>query len=161
MEILIVGGLLVALMIWASTRIKRNAAAAWEEETIAGDGFVIKKPEGFLNVIGGDPQYAFEAYSRDFGGAGAEDVRAAYATVSVHDASLHETETGGRTQMVGERRYLIEETESVENGVPSLNLSKSAEAGGRVYLLKVRLLSETSPELMRKIESMIESFEVN
>lgn len=160
MEILIPGLILVALMVWASTRIKKTAAAAWEEETIAGDGFVIQKPEGFLNVIGGDAQYAFEAYSKDFGGPGAEDIRAAYATVKISDAAAYQIDSGRRTEVIGERRYQINESEGVEKGVTSRTVSKSAESHGKVFVLNVLAVSETSPDIVRKIESMIDSFEV-
>lgn len=66
MEILIVGLIVVALMVYASTRIKRNAAAAFESETIETDEFVIKKPEGFLHNLNGDPAFIFETYSKGF-----------------------------------------------------------------------------------------------
>ena len=56
-------------MVWASTRIKKTAAAAFEAETVETDDFVIKKSDGFLNVINGDPKYAFEAYSKEIGRA--------------------------------------------------------------------------------------------
>jgi hypothetical protein len=51
MEILIAGVILVAFMAYASTRIKRSAAKAFEAETVETDQFVIQKPDGFLNVI--------------------------------------------------------------------------------------------------------------
>src|SRR4051794_7750972 len=66
MEILIIGLILVALMVYASTRIKRTAAAAFERETIETDTYVIQKPEGYLHKLNGDPQFLFEAYSREF-----------------------------------------------------------------------------------------------
>lgn len=159
MEILIIGSLFVALMVYASTRIKKSAAAAWEEETIAGEGFVIRKPEGFLNVIGGDENYAFEAYSKEFGGAGAEEIREATATVKIGIAADHETPFG-RTEVIGENRYDIGESESEDNGITFRNSSKAAERDGKVYVLNVRALGETSPGVMRKIESMIDSFEL-
>ncbi|HEY8563598.1 MAG TPA: hypothetical protein VIL74_24680 [Pyrinomonadaceae bacterium] len=67
MEILIIGGLVVALMVYASTRIKRSAAAAFEEETIETDEFALVKPEGFLSPVDNDDYLAFYAYSKEFG----------------------------------------------------------------------------------------------
>src|SRR5258707_9193856 len=84
MELLIPGLILVALMVYASTRIKKTAAAAFEPETIETDTFIIQKPDGFLNVINGDPQYSFEAYSKEFGGPGAENFRQGTAHLSVY-----------------------------------------------------------------------------
>src|SRR6187399_163340 len=90
MELLIPGLILVALMVYASTRIKKIAAKAFEAETIETADFVIKKPEGFLNVINGDPRYAFEAYSKEFGGPGAEEFRKGTATLTVHEGTTSE-----------------------------------------------------------------------
>lgn len=77
MELLIPGLILVALMVWASTRIKRNAAAAFEAETVDNDQFVIRKPEGFLHVLNDDSGLAFRSYSKEFGKVGVRDVRRA------------------------------------------------------------------------------------
>src|SRR5215218_1576466 len=87
MELLIPGLILVALMVYASTRIKKTAAEAFEPETVESDEFIIQKPEGFLNVIGGDPAYAFEAYSKEYGGEGAQEFRQGTATVTVYPNS--------------------------------------------------------------------------
>src|SRR5688572_14747060 len=64
MEILIPGLILVALMAWASTKIKKRAADAFEAETIETDDYVLRKPEGFLHVVGSET-HEFEAYSRE------------------------------------------------------------------------------------------------
>src|SRR5262249_24498312 len=77
MELLIPGLILVALMVYASTRIKRRAAQAFEQETIGTDEFTLVKPEGFLHLISGDPAYAFQAYSKEFGAEDASDRRRA------------------------------------------------------------------------------------
>ena len=67
MELLIPGLILVALMVWASTRIKKNAAAAFDAEVIETESFSIRKPEGFLHVLNDDSGLAFRSYSKDFG----------------------------------------------------------------------------------------------
>ena len=51
MEILIPGLILVGLMVWVSTRIKRNAAKAFEREEIETAEFSLTKPEGFLAPV--------------------------------------------------------------------------------------------------------------
>src|SRR5687767_8261126 len=53
MELLIPGLILVALMVYASTRIKRTAAAAFDRETVDTEDFIIQKPEGFLHNLHG------------------------------------------------------------------------------------------------------------
>jgi len=67
LAILIPGLILVALMVYASTRIKRVAAEAFEAETIETDEFAVEKPDGFLNILNRDPALALDAYSREFG----------------------------------------------------------------------------------------------
>ena len=59
MEILIPGLILVALMVYVSTKIKKNAVDAFGEETITTDDFVLIKPEGFLHNLNGDPALLF------------------------------------------------------------------------------------------------------
>src|SRR5438067_6433543 len=85
MELLIPGLILVGLMVYASTRIKRSAARAFEAETVETAEFTLYKPDGFLSVLNGDPAYAFEAYSKDFGTGDDKNVRAARATIRVLD----------------------------------------------------------------------------
>ena len=70
MEILIVGAIVVALMVYASTKIKRSAAAAFEEETIETDEYSFVKPEGFLNPVEPEGYLAFYAYSKEYGEEG-------------------------------------------------------------------------------------------
>ena len=67
MEILIVGVILVALMVYVSTKIKRSAAQAFEREMIETDDFSLVKPEGFISPVNEDSAHLFEAYSKDFG----------------------------------------------------------------------------------------------
>lgn len=87
MEILIPGLILVALMVWASTKIKRDAAAAFEPETIETDEFIIRKPDGFLHVVNDDSGLAFRAYSRDYGRNELNGDRRATIEVSIHPNS--------------------------------------------------------------------------
>src|SRR6187402_2381934 len=87
MELLIPGLILVALMVYASTRIKKTAAQALEPESIDTDVFEIEKPDGFLSVINGDPELEFEAYSREWGSDGAESIRQARAEIRILENS--------------------------------------------------------------------------
>ena len=85
MELLIPGLILVGLMVYASTRIKRSAARAFEAETVETAEFTLYKPDGFLSVLNGDPAYIFEAYSKDFGTGDDNNVRAARARIRLLD----------------------------------------------------------------------------
>jgi hypothetical protein len=95
MELLFPGLILVALMVWASTKIKRDAAAAFEPETIETDEFVIKKPDGFLHVVNDDSGLPFRAYSRDYGRNELNGDRQATIEVRIHpDSDLKTVSTG-------------------------------------------------------------------
>jgi hypothetical protein len=171
MELLIPGLILVALMIYASTRIKKTAALAFEAETIETDEFVIKKPEGFLTVIGGDPQYAFEAYSKTFGAEPAEEVRQATANLIVLDEvaldsavadiiSADGEPVSAVSEVVNEHRYRNIETKGSEKGIRQRIFYRLAERNGKLYRLKVKVLADTTPEFMRDIHAILASFEL-
>ena len=171
MELLIPGLILVALMVYASTRIKKTAARAFEAEAIETAEFVIQKPDGFLTVIGGDPQYAFEAYSKEFGGVGAENFRQAtahvrvYEGIAVDEAAANLSNAGNEivsdmSEVVGERHYRVIEAKRTEKGVGFSVFYKLAEREAMVYEFEIAALAETSDEFMRKIEAMLGSFEL-
>jgi hypothetical protein len=169
MELLIPGLILVALMVYASTRIKRMAAEAFEAETIETDEYTINKPEGFLTVINGDPKYAFESYSKEYGGAGAEEIRQGTAKLHIRDRIGHDdaikellgpdaVKLSDESEIVGGIKYRIIETKRSEKGVELRIQYKTAERSGMVYIFETARLSETTPEFARKIEAMLNSF---
>ena len=171
MELLILGLILVAVMVYASTRIKKTAAAAFEAETIETDDFIIQKPDGFLNKLNGDPQFAFEAYSKEFGGPGAENIRQGtahlkiYEGISVDQAVVNLSDSGGEftgdiSEVVNEKRYRVIEAKRTEKGVELRIFYKSAERNAKTYEFEITALAETSGEFMRKIETMFAGFEV-
>lgn len=91
LSILIPGLLLVAFMAWASTRIKRRASEAFEEETIENDLFTIKKPEGYLHVLNDDSGKAFRGYSRETATVNGKDIKQATIEIEVYrDYSLED-----------------------------------------------------------------------
>src|SRR5580765_700912 len=154
MELLIPGLILVALMVYASTRIKKTAAAAFEAETIETDDFIIQKPDGFLNKLNGDPQFAFEAYSKEFGGPGAESFRQATAYLKIYDgisvdqavANLSKSRvetTGDISEVVNEVRYRVIEAKHTEKGVEFRIFYKIAERNAKTYEFEITALAET------------------
>lgn len=170
MELLIPGLILVALMVYASTRIKKTAAQAFEAESIETDVFEIEKPDGFLSVINGDPELEFEAYSREFGSDGAENVRQARAEIRVFeksslDAAASKVKAAAKvvsdvSEIIGERKYRLIETESSEKGIRILEFYKFAASGPNICQLKVIALEETNADIARKIEIIVASFGV-
>ena len=170
MELLIPGLILVALMVYASTRIKRTAAQAFEAETVETDQFVIAKPEGFLNVLNGDPQYAFEAYSKDFGDDEEKSVRAAtshlqvYAGTGVEDRVNAITGSGfdkvnDIAEVIGDVHYRLIEGRRTDGKSPARIFYKLAERASKTFELKVEAL-DSVPETMRRAEALLDSFEI-
>ncbi len=170
MEILIGGLILVGLMVYASTRIKKTAAAAFEAETVETGDFIIQKPDGFLNVINRDPRYAFEAYSKDFGGA-SSDLRQAHLNLTVRDHGTVDDSaaeirvSGGEivedlTEVIGSRRYRVIDLKRVDKGIDFYVTYKIAEKNGKIYQLEAVRLAETSDEFSRKLDLMVGSFEL-
>ncbi len=157
-------------MVWASTRIKRIAAAAFEAETIETDDFIIHKPEGFLHNLNGDPKYAFEAYSKELG-AVATDIRQGRVRLTITDNAKIDRIIGGLsddgdeiiddvTEIIGPTRYRLIEAKREENGHDLSVTYKIAEKDSRVYKLQTIRLAETSDEFTRKIEAFANSFEL-
>ncbi len=170
LAILIPGLIIVALMVWASTRIKRIAAAAFEAETIETDDFVIQKPDGFLNNLNGDPKYTFEAYSKEFG-TDATDIRQGRVQLTVtNNANVDQiiaglSEDGDEiiddvTEIVGPTRYRLIEAKRDENGHDLCVTYKITEKDSRVFTLETIRLAETSDEFTHKIEAFTNSFEL-
>jgi len=169
MEILIAGFILVAFMAYASTRIKRSAAKAFEAETVETEQFVIQKPDGFLNVINGDLQFAFEAYSKEFGTGDASAIRIGTATIKISDAgsdpavSIKESGTDIASdikEVIGEKHYRLIEGKRVNKAIDLRVLYKMAESKGKTFVLEITTLPEAPDEFSRKIESMLDSFEI-
>ena len=171
MELLIPGLILVALMVYASTRIKKTAAAAFEAETIEMDDFVIQKPEGFLNNLNGDSKHAFEVYSKEFGGDGAEDIKQGRADLTITKGSTIEKTVADLrssgdeigediTEVIGSTHFRVIEAARVEKGVDLCVTYKLAEKNEKVYLLEAVRLAETPDEFSRKLEVFVASFEL-
>ncbi len=140
MELAIPGLILVALMVWASTRIKRSAARAFEAEHIEGDGFSLDKPEGFLQKLNDRSEYVFEAYSKEYGRGTAENARAATAVVAVNDENLDTTD------------------HIIHDGHEYQVRTKTISSNSHKLTLRIEVLSEQFDDFARKIDEMLASF---
>ncbi|HTH52148.1 MAG TPA: hypothetical protein VL501_09455 [Pyrinomonadaceae bacterium] len=167
MELLIPGLVLVAIMVWASTRIKRNAAAAFDAETVATDDFSVDKPAGWLSVVEPRDGYLFEAYTKDFGTNAAENIRRGTANVSVSDGSVDDRvsqflgdspATSDRREVIDGIHYRIVEREDEDADASYLETMKVAGKGGKVYTLTVTCLADATDEFRRGVEGMVDSF---
>lgn len=175
MEIFFAGLILVALMVYASTKIKKTAAAAYEPEIIEAEDFRLVKPEGYINPIKENSRFAFEAYTKDFGFEEAKDFRRSRATLNVTGNSDFETicknakKTADKiaskrfveNALAGQKIFLLE-TEKSENGVKFFTLWKIVESHPRqaIYQFQVSVLEEYREELATAASEMIGSFEV-
>lgn len=173
MELLIPGLILVALMVYASTRIKRSAARAFEAETVETDEFIIQKAEGFLHNLNGDPKYLFEAYSKEFSKADGKRRVGTVTVMKMPNASLDimaddlVNALPARdldTEIVGEQRYriLVQCQEHLKNqegeDMHVDTIFKLTEKNGFVYQLKVVNIED--PWGGQWTETFMESFRV-
>jgi hypothetical protein len=166
--IIIIGLIIVALMVYTSTRIKRTAAAAFEPETIETDEFIIQKPEGFLHNLNARPGNIFEAYSKEFSTEHPER-RIGTASIqrsegrSIDNVASDEISSGTKivedfTERLAERAYRVIVIQRVEDGVDTNTSFKLAQAGDNVYKLEVNALTANSSE--QWVETFIDSFRV-
>lgn len=169
MEILIAGVILVALMVWASTRIKRSAAAAFEPETIDTAEFTLSKPTGWLSKVEPQKPYLFEAYTKDLGNPPNENVRLGTASIEVSSGTIDEIAdrtiadaevTEDIREIVSERHYRVIQMTRSDDEIDRMEWLKFGEADGSVYTFWVKALADTTAEFRRDIEAMIDGFEL-
>lgn len=170
MELLIPGLILVALMVYASTKIKKTAAAAFEPETIETDEFVLEKPDGFLNILNRDPALELDMYSREFGFENAADVRQARvelrhfrvckmneAIAMIKEKATIQTDIA---EVINERKYRLIEAERIEKGIGLREIYKLTEKGADVFELKAIVLEDANDEISQKADMIVLSFTV-
>lgn len=157
-------------MVYASTKIKRTAAAAFEPETIETDEFSIEKPDGFLNVLNRDPALELDMYSKEFGNENASDKRQArvelrhYRVCKMSEAiaMIKERSTikSDIAEMINERKYRLIEAERIENGIGFREIYKLTDDGPDVFELRSVVLEDASDEIANKAEAIVLSFSV-
>lgn len=175
MEILIVGAIVVALMVFVSTKIKKSVAAAFEPETIENAEFRLIKPSGFINPLNEDSEFAFVAYTKEFGKNDAEEFRQARADVTVFsDSNLSAAiknvgKSSGKVlsknssdDVSRRQKICLIETENIEQNVAVRNFFKIVENGAnhKIYQLQVVVLEAYRAEYSERINQLIESFTV-
>ena len=169
MEILIVGVIAVALMIYTSTKIKKNAAAAFAEEKIETDEFSLLKPEGFLNPVENKDYLAFYAYSREYGEEdAAEKVRQSLIKLKVtagrtltaigkeieksFDQTFSEEKDGADTHLLKGSR--------TEKEAETVYYHKIVAGNEKIYDLEISILAEYDEKFAERAEKLLESFRV-
>ena len=175
MEIFIIGGILVALMVYVSTKIKKSAAAAYEPETVDTESFFIKKPEGFLYPLRDESKFAFEAYTNTYGEGAARSIWKAQAQIKIltdkkikavvaevkknadeilSEKLLKDAPAGQKISLIESAR--IEEEHKRREFWKIIEDLKSK----KVYELRISVLNSYVEEYADKIKTMLESFAV-
>lgn len=154
-------------MVWASTRIKKNAAAAFDPETIQTDEFIIQKPEGFLHNLNGDPKFIFESYSKELSKVN-DNFRIGTATITkIENSTLDsvvsemleaDDSVDHGTEIIAEHRYRHLESRKNNDGVETEISYKLAEKNGNVYKLEITALEEAANA--QWVETFFDSFRV-
>ncbi len=173
MEILIIGGFLVVIMVIVSTQIKRAAARAFEKEIIETDDFKIVKPAGLMNPIRSDSEYAFEAYSKEYGEKKERNIWRAqvYLTVSeglnfsrASENARLETDKILSEEVVkdapaGQKIRLLK-SEKIEDKVSFYVFHKivESEKQQKTFDLQVKILKAFQDEYLSRVEEMSNSF---
>ena len=169
MEILIIGVIVVALMVYTSTKIKKSAAAAFAEETIETDEFSLVKPEGFLSPVENEDFLAFYAYSKEYGEEeNAEKSRQSLIKLKIlagrslaeigkdikagFDETLEE-------EKIGENTLLLTGLSS-EKDLETLYYHKLVAENEQVFDLEMSVLKDYREKYEEKAEKLLESFRV-
>jgi hypothetical protein len=161
MELLIPGLILVALMVWASTKIKKRAAEAFEPETIETENYSLEKPEGFLHVLE-SPDHDFEAYSREFDEGDFRLRRSKIEIDVLHDTDLRAAcESLRGAAVIEEDEHVCRvECDETANENEFKVFYKLVGAGSRIYRLRFAVLSKHTDTYQRKIEETMDSFTI-
>jgi hypothetical protein len=159
-------------MVYASTKIKRIAAEAYEREVVATEEFNLVKPEGFIIPTGDDSQFAFKARSKDFGEDEAPDTPQVLVGLSVYADANFETicENARKTATeilsedlidnLPERKIYQVEFEKNVNEIPFYVFHKIVENSARqkVYDLKISVLRDFREKHEEQIGEILSSF---
>jgi hypothetical protein len=156
-------------MVYLSTRIKKSAAEAYQREEIETEEFSLVKPEGFLHPLNSDSGLPFEAFTKEFGEDEARTIRHAWAELEVHENSgadgirenikrSAEKILNEETIKIGDRKVYLIDAERLEKAVPVTTLYKIADAGSKVYEMRISILDDLKEDNLQKCEEMRASF---
>jgi hypothetical protein len=164
MELLVPGLIIVALMVYASTKIKRNSAKAFEEEKIEGDGFSLIKPDGFLHNLNVSRDCEFEAYSKEFGEDEAANRRRALLKLQLTTDDIGSVRKAIRAtaeSIAEDPESGVLEVERTDEGLPVNVFYRFEKKNGKLFELQAVVLREHKDDYLRKIQRAFESFQLN
>ena len=173
MEILIVGIVLVALMVYTSTRIKKSAARAFEREIIDTDEYRLIKPEGFLSPVDENSEFIFKAHSKNFGENEAREIHQAKVDLkmfsnadfdsvcdSIKQSADKVLSENISTEASHEQKICLLEIEQTENEMPFYVFHKIVEneQKQKIYDLKVLVLKDFREQYEEQVGEILSSF---
>lgn len=169
MEILIPGLILVALMVYVSTKIKKNAARAYDRESIETPEFSIVKPEGFICPVDNGEHLEFAAYSKEYGQDQSDSVRQVSAEVRKFDDAnfdeICERAKVDSVRIVSEStgilngwKWCVIEAERIDKGITLDVVYKIVASEGGVYELSISILPEYKESYASRTDEMVSSF---
>ena len=164
MELLIPGLILVALMVYASTKIKKRAAAAFDPERIETDSYLLEKPDGFLHVID-DPDHELRSYSKEFGEEENSGHRRAIIELDLVsagdlDTAMHDIDECAENSEIISRsdKECVIETDEAANETRLKGFYKIVANGKAVYKLRFAVIAEHVDEYSARIKETLDSF---
>lgn len=175
MEILIIGGVLVALMVIVSTKIKKSAEQAFEREFIEKKDFRLIKPEGFLYPIRDDSKFAFEAYSKEYGEKSERNIWRAQIYITVSEGlnfnSICKNVKKEDGQILSEKilkntadgeKIRLFEREISKDDAAFFEFRKIIESRRqqKVYDLKMLILSSFRDEYVGRVDEFMDNFQL-
>lgn len=175
MEILIIGIIIVALMVYASTKIKKNAAEAFEREVIETEEFYVNKPEGLMHPLRDKSEFAFEAFSKDFGDEDLRNFWKANAELKVYEGKKFKdvcAEIKNSADKILSEKVLKETPEDQRicllQGEKTIDEVKKrvfwkvveSVSQKRVFEFRVYVLDKHLADFSSRAEEMIDSFRV-
>lgn len=171
MEILILGIIVVVLMAYVSTKLKKNSADAFKAETAETEEFFIYKPEGY--IIPWNEISAFKAHSKETGAGAADKLDQSWAELRIFENKDFETVCREAAEsvekVVSEEKaqddalnYCFMHAKASEKGAAADVFYKIVESTARqkVYELKVSVLSDAMESYSSKASEMLQSFQV-
>lgn len=146
MEILIVGFIIVALMAYVSTKIKKAAREAYEQETFENEYYRITKPNDFIIPVKEGSESKFETYSKEFGEDDADKLNQCRATVNEKDVVKYDP--------------AVLETERVEQNITVKTVSKTLvnKELNKSFELEISVLPDYEEKFADAIKLMLDSF---
>lgn len=169
-DVLIIGLIIVGLMVWASTRIKRISKEAFEFERIETDDIIIEKPDGFLNVIAPKAPLLLDGYSREFGVENASNIRLGQYSLVFRDgvdAAEVYRDIKSLGKVVSDESSVIDGKKYRDVGikfdVSGIGYDESYRLVGNAsgtFVFKATMLEEAGEEMRDAAQKMLASFQV-